>query len=433
MEKSQKNLKYAHILEFISILLILYGCYFNAVKTISLSYTVYLILGIIFMGIAFFVERRKKIFIFLPTIIFTIVIFASSIFSIVPNNTNRMAIIYTLFMIITMLIFPLNDWKKYLLGISLVFSTITVFVTILSWISTDMYIEYILPNIYLESQEDMYNLVVYANSFPGIFASTGLNAFYISIGIAIIVSNLLPKDNLSNKKKILYIILLLCFILALFLTLKRATIVINVGTVLLILLLNKKIKLKTVLIGIVALVIIIVIAFNTMPDVINNLLSRFEADSTEDLLNGRGDLYDFAIDSFVENPFSGFGFGGFSTAYRLAKNYNGITLDTHNEILQLLSEVGIIGTLLVIIPMILCYINTIRNLKKCRNNEEKVLINISIYVQTYFLIYAFVGNPLHDTSLYLMYTLMTLVNFSVLKGVKESEEKKDSISSNSNI
>lgn len=422
MEESQKNIKYAHTLEFISIFLILYGCYFNAIKTISISYTFCTLLGIGFMAVAFFIEKKKKMFIFFPIMIFTIVIFTSLIFSVAPNNTNRMLITYTLFTVITIFIFSLNNWKNYLIKISLIFSMITIFVTILSWISPNLYIEYILPYIYSGSQQDMYNLVVYAHSFPGIFASTGLNAFYISIGISILISNLLQKEHLNTRKRTLYIALLLCSILALFLTLKRAALVINIVTILFVLLLNKKIRVKTILIGLIAIIIAIIIALNTIPEVVDNLLSRFQADSTEDFLNGREDLYNFAIDSFLKNPFTGFGFGGFSTAYRIAKNYNGITLETHNEILQLLSEVGIIGMLLIVIPMILCYIKTINSLKLCRNNEEKILVNISIYMQTYFLIYALVGNPLHDTSLYLMYVLMTLINFSVLKGVKQSEK-----------
>lgn len=432
MEKSQKKIRVAHILEFISIFLILYGCYFNAIKTISISYIACMTLGIIFIGMAFFIEKRKKIFIFFPVIIFAVVILVSKIYTVAPEKTNRMLITYLLYVLISMLIFQLNNWKKYLVYITLVFSILTSLVTILTWISPDFYIEFILPHVYEGSQQDMYNLVVYAHSFPGIFASTGLNSFFISIGVAILVSNIMQKDGPSKKRKIFYTILLAISILAIFLTLKRSALVINVIAILLILFFNKKIKLKTILVGVIILVIAILVVINTIPDVAENLLSRFEADSTGELLNGRGDLYAFAFESFSEKPFSGFGFGGFSTAYRIAKNYNGITLETHNEILQLLSEVGIIGMLLIIIPMIMCYVKTIKNLKNLKNPKEKIAINISIYVQTYFLIYALVGNPLHDTSLYLMYLLFTLANFSVLKGVNK-DETKESICNNSNI
>ena len=150
-------------------------------------------------------------------------------------------------MLISFFILELNNWKDILAKTIIVFSTITVIVTIISWISPSWYLQNILPNVYSGSQETIYDLVVYANSYPGIFASTGLNAFFISAGLAVLFSNML----FNNKKRKLKIGVIIFYVVALILTLKRATLVLNIIAIIFILFLNKsnlrkKIKIITI-------------------------------------------------------------------------------------------------------------------------------------------------------------------------------------------
>ncbi len=410
------------ILEVVSIFILLYACYFNAIKTISLSYIITIAIALIFMIIAFAVKRKCKIMIYLPSISIFIAIVISRIYSINPQNTNRFIIIYLIYMLISFFILELNNWKDILAKTIIVFSAITVIVTIISWISPSWYLQNILPNVYSGSQETIYDLVVYANSYPGIFASTGLNAFFISAGLAVLFSNML----FNNKKRKLKIGVIIFYVVALILTLKRATLVLNIIAIIFILFLNKsnlrkKIKIITIL------CLAIAVLYFMFPDTFNNVLSRFQADSTEDLLNGRDDLYKFAWNSIEENPFIGFGFGCFSYAYSIANNYSGVSLDTHNEILQIWSETGFFGLLLVFIPMIYVYIISIKKFRKEKDNKN--LRSMSLYIQTYFLFYCLVGNPFHDTSIYLIYLLFTLIS---VKGERKKNEQ-ESVYNNSGI
>ena len=128
--------------------------------------------------------------------------------------------------------------------------------------------------------------------------------------------------------------------------------------------------------------------------------------------------------------FYGYGFGCFSKAYARYNTYNGISLDTHNEILQIASETGIFGIPLIFVPLIYIYIQTIIRFKKIKDNSyEKFSTSISIYIQTYFLTYLFVGNPFHDSSIYLTYLLFALS--AVIR--KEKNYNEESFNNNSGI
>lgn len=425
MEKSVKFKKISELFCSIAVFIIMYACYFNAIKTISISYIATLVVALTCLCIAFLLSDNKKIVIYFPSILFFLVILYSKIFTIDEDTTNRFLLTYLIYMLISFLIIGMKKWEKSLQIVSIVFSSITTIVTIMSWISPEWYISNIIPTLYSNSQTTMYNLVQYAKSYPGIFASTGVNAFFISVGVAVLFSMIIFK----RKNSRLAIVLIILHIFALLLTLKRATLVLNILSILVIFLLNNsnaKKKIKFLIIS----VIVICLSYCIFPQVFNNTLSRFQANSEDELLNGRAELYDFAKKSINNKIFYGYGFGCFSKAYARYNTYNGISLDTHNEILQIASETGIFGIPLIFIPLIYIYIHTIKKFKKIKyNSYEKFSIAISIYIQTYFLTYLFVGNPFHDSSIYLTYLLFTLS--AVIR--KEKSDNEGSFNNNSSI
>ena len=224
MENSVKLKKISNFFCSIAIIILMYACYFNAIKTISISYIATLVIALICLVIAFLLSSSKKIIIYFPSILFFLVILYSKIFTINENTTNRFLSTYLIYMLISFLITGMKKWEKSLQIVSIVFSSITAIVTIMSWISPEWYINNIIPTLYSNSQATMYNLVQYAKSYPGIFASTGLNAFFISVGVAILFSMIIFK----RKNSKIAIGLIIIHIFALLLTLKRATLVLNI-------------------------------------------------------------------------------------------------------------------------------------------------------------------------------------------------------------
>ena len=115
-------------------------------------------------------------------------------------------------------------------------------------------------------------------------------------------------------------------------------------------------------------------------------------DTKIDVTSGRTLIWALAFNLFLENPILGIGWGHFED-YVSAIDSN--LSNVHNNYLQLLCETGIVGFLLVIIPMILLLINTIKYRKKLtdKNLDRKQLslvANTTSYgLQVSFLVLSF--------------------------------------------
>ena len=115
--------------------------------------------------------------------------------------------------------------------------------------------------------------------------------------------------------------------------------------------------------------------FSRINILINNLNSGSEADL-------RVSLYALAWSHFIENPLFGIGWGNFRFTV-----IGTITKDTefevHNIYLQLLCETGIIGFLLIVIPIIGFFIFTLLHIKKMKEEDEDSWFVLLIYSLTY--------------------------------------------------
>ena len=417
MKKKEIN----NLLAVIGVFILLYGCYFNAIKTISLSYVITLIIALAFFVLNYIFNKEKTININIELFIFVIFSFLSLVYTKTPEQSNRMIITYFLFLLISFFLRNNEDlWKKTKI-LLLVFSGITLVVTIASFLSNEFYINNILPMVYQGSQQAMYNLVVYAKSFPGIFASTGLNAFFLSIGYFIVLIDIFIR----NKKNIWRYILLILFILGIFLTLKRIALCLDVFiTILLIFITAEKkekftIKKKNVkyIIFFLILGVIFCISFK---DTILNLITRFF--ESDDLLNGRLELYTFAYEKIYENPFIGNGINSYSTLYG---NVSDTALSTHNEFLQLTYELGILQTLVIGFFLIFNIFKTLKLCKKAKKHyelkEQYSFLILSIVIQIYFAIYCMTGNPFHDMNIYCIYMIFVTMTISLRKELDSNE------------
>lgn len=418
MNKKRNNNFFA----IIGMFFLLYGCYFNAVKTISLSFVVTLIIAMFFFVLNYIFNKEDKIWINTELLVFVIFSLFSMIYTKTTEQSSRMIITYFVFLLISFFI-GYNDtlWKK-TRKLLLIFSGITLLVTIISFLSNDFYINNILPTIYQGSQKAMYNLVVYAKSFPGIFASTGLNAFFLSIGYFIVVIDIFIR----NKKDFLRYVLLIMFVLGIFLTLKRIALFLDIFLSILLIFITsdkkehftiKRKNIKYILIfGILG--VIFCVCFQ---ETILNLTNRFF--EKDDLLNGRAELYSFAYEKIYDNPFIGNGINSYSTLYG---NVSNSALSTHNEFLQLTYELGIIQALIITLLLILNIFKTLKLIKKAKkynkeNNQYSFLI-LSLVIQIYFVMYCMTGNPFHDMNIYCIYMILVTMTLNLRKELNNSEE-----------
>lgn len=120
-------------------------------------------------------------------------------------------------------------------------------------------------------------------------------------------------------------------------------------------------------------------------------------DEDEELdLNGREFLWDAAIRAYEENPVFGIGIDHYS-------EWSGIAT-VHNMYLQVLCEQGLVGFIPFIIPLAFCFLHTLVVLRRCGENSPYLqYLRFSLFVQLYFILYGFTGNPTHDAYGYVMY------------------------------
>lgn len=154
---------------------------------------------------------------------------------------------------------------------------------------------------------------------------------------------------------------------------------------------------------IIIAVLIIAISYNTLLDYMKTIpfFSRY-VQSIEgimmgnDITSGRTELWENAWEIFKENPIFGIGFGGF--AYHITGAFRSIhgqdVMDVHNCTLQLLCENGIIGSIILLVPMILLFSRSYHRLvmmkKKVNLNQyyeaAYKLDAIALGIQIFFLV-----------------------------------------------
>lgn len=176
-------------------------------------------------------------------------------------------------------------------------------------------------------------------------------------------------------------------------------------------------KFKKIVLGFLALIITIagyLIAVTYIPS-LSTTFTRFQQyNKSDDITNGRTLLWDLAVENWKENPILGKGWGSYgfdSNKYKYI--YNTEYIEAHNDYLQMLAELGIIGTTIYLLVLI--------SLIYSKNKELKV--NPSYYSSfaylylLYFCMYGLTGHPLHTT---LTFALLTI--FSFIKNNPENNQ-----------
>lgn len=238
------------------------------------------------------------------------------------------------------------------------------------------------------------------NCFSGIAGQTGLNAFFISIGLLITYINILTKKNKVKQN----LIILLIYITALMLTAKRAILLYNIIMMIAIICyqnrknLLKMIKYFSILLTIGA--IIVIAMYSVFPRVFY-VVERFF--NQTDISTGRFDLYEEAWQIFEENRLYGIGINNFSD-YMEQKNGNSI--QAHNVPIQLLAEIGLFQTIYVLSIVIYIYIISIKK----TNSSHEIESYYGIAIQTLFLLYFITGNALYDVPILYIYIIALILS-----------------------
>lgn len=318
------------------------------------------------------------------------------------------------FYLVFILINRSQDWIKIVLSIVYPIGMFYAAATYFFRLNSEAYYSIVVPlfSNYTSAYQQNY---AYLNGFMnGFTPNSAINAFYIICSIGIVMSSLIAGD---NKNKLIKIGLIIFLAGAILMTGKRAHLMFAIVAIILVYFMsNKKNVLNKyfnfLIIGIAA-IIVFIIASQHFPSLLS-VFNKFEMQSNEGRIDsGRFVMWTQAFDFFKSHFFFGLGWDGFKYSYGALF---GSTLNVHNVYIQLITEMGVIGSL----PFFAFFINTIRHTIKAlkhvceinKNTDEKISLVFAFFINIFFLLYGLTGNPLYDATTLFMYLVSCAIGES---------------------
>lgn len=125
--------------------------------------------------------------------------------------------------------------------------------------------------------------------------------------------------------------------------------------------------------------------------------------TADEVTSGRSELWKTAFSLFLKNPIKGIGWEQFM-------NYNTYEHDVHNTYLQWLCESGIIGFVLLAVPMFaICFIIFAQTLRFAKNDKvsdtARLLNYVAIGMQAFYLLVNLIDPAYYHLNFFCFYTL----------------------------
>lgn len=154
---------------------------------------------------------------------------------------------------------------------------------------------------------------------------------------------------------------------------------------------------------------------------VDSLFARFTSNDTT--LSGRTNLYELALMLFRGHTTRGIGWGRYRAYTTGILGKSGISYETHNVYLQVLTETGVIGFAVFLIAVASTLIYGIRKFKKTsvQETESQIVIQLGLFMQFFFLAYCMSGNPLYDYNFCITYFIGIM--FTLIP-IKDKEQQK---------
>lgn len=252
------------------------------------------------------------------------------------------------------------------------------------------------------------------------------------IGFSIIFSIYLYKIYTKN----IYLIMIIPQFLAILLTGSRKAMIIPVLGIILILLLKKMKVFKKILYCMIILLILFIGIFtikNINNPIANSITEKFESlikyvtgqETNDWSINLRQFFIDTGIDIFKKHPIKGIGLNNFAYYVQDYTNY-GESRYSHNNYIEILSCLGIIGFVLYYWIYIYIFMNLFKSIKRDRDNILLVITisaNIVLMIMEWGIV-SYTGCMYHVYISIMYYTLVYKERL-LIKDKKNAEQNKE--------
>ncbi len=242
----------------------------------------------------------------------------------------------------------------------------------------------------------------------------------------------------TKKKRVCALLMIAFFMLCILLVGRRGEFLAAAAMVLIVSLVYCRIKFQKrhwfILLGALAVLAVLLAClwplFEKIPFLYRYIRTFEKLFSGADITSGRLELWNMAWLLFLKNPVFGIGWGGF--ANHVSEDFRALhgqdVMDVHNTYLQLLCETGIVGTVLILAPIIFCLVQTVRQayrLKKAQRDHTLLMVMnmASLGLQVYFLLLGMLDPCFYKLIYWSFYAIALILLMTALKweGRKVSE------------
>lgn len=354
-----------------------------------------------FLGLSFLVDGVLKInrntwpYLFMAVVVVA--------YSFMPGavrdaNTTNSAISIVLFTICCLMADPSDREINLTLKVLVVWAIIISFYLLMVKAVPSVYWNMIYPHLSSVAQGEAVYLMR-DNSYGVAMGGSAVYVEYVgAIGAFICLGRILGRG-LTRKKEYMYFGLVFLFILTMLIQNRRSELLAALAALFLMVLLNINFgriiarRVKQVL-GI-ACVGVAGLALMLSRGMLDRYVQMFiglasnDAGGIVEVGNGRVALWNLALELFKSSPVFGIGWRQYS-AHNFVSGMEGVNV--HNDYLQWLCETGIVGFILIAVPMFYLWIKTIKWCRKLRGKgdiygtEVKAYAYVSCGIQTFQVI-----------------------------------------------
>lgn len=315
-----------------------------------------------------------------------------------PASTLNLFLLYLCAFTLLFIDLPDSYYKKIFTIVYVICSVIAFSILISAVIDNCMlkYFGFIVnPNHSAQVTQTIQNELA-IGAYSGFAREKAEAAYIMNVGIALLLSKYFSLQKLKKSD----IFMLLVFVVSLMLTGKRTLFIIPVlAFALFMVISNIKGKFaKTG--GIVLSALSAVFVLSMFIPKVANIFDRFMDEENMMAFGNRDSLWKYFSLMSEKYPIFGAGFGSYNQfAYDNGLRVGGAkwNFNGHNCYFQVSAELGIVGSIIFLLFVVLAIVLTILAIRRVKNSCDDVRIcYFSLYVQIMILVYSVTGNPTYS-------------------------------------
>lgn len=168
----------------------------------------------------------------------------------------------------------------------------------------------------------------------------------------------------------------------------------------------------------VIIVFIVMFRHGMMTRFVSTFQKIISGKGTADISSGRFLLWQTALNKFIDSPIIGIGWGRFKDY--IPAPYNTVLNNVHNTYLQFLCETGIVGTILLLVPIGYVFVCTLKHTRRliCNKNRDPIAYTANITsfgMQTFFGVINFLDPSFYSSLYCVMFALCIILEDYALK------------------